>query len=94
MRNAQRNAQRNVTSQPLGRLEVAQILETFLQGTGGPWDWDDFISVGTVADGRLKQIQLHVNLLSEEFPPEKLGEYCNERGRDVIRRYIEELRRS
>ena len=88
------NAQRNVTSQPLGKLEVAQILENFLQGTGGPWDWDDFISVGTVADERLRQIQRHVNLLSEEFPPEKPGEYCNKRGRDVIRRYIEELRRS
>lgn len=77
----------------LGNLEVAQILENFLKGTGGRWEWDDFISVGDVTDERLKQIQQHVNLLSEEFPPEKPGEYCNEQGRDVIRRYVSELRR-
>ena len=78
----------------LGKLDVAQILENFLEGTGGGWDWDDFISVGKVADERLKQIQRHVNLLSHEFPPEKADEYCNEQGRDVIRGYIAELRRS
>jgi len=78
----------------MGRLEVAKILEGFLEGTGGDWDWDDFISVAEVADERLKQIQQHVNLLSEQFPPDKRGEYCNEQGREVIRRYIKELRRS
>jgi hypothetical protein len=83
-----------VNSQKLGRLEVAQILEDFLEGTGGRWAWDDFISVGEVADERSKQIQRHVNLLSEQFPPEKPGEYCNEKGREVIRRYIAELRGS
>jgi hypothetical protein len=24
--------------------EIAGIIEHFLDGTGGPWDWDDFIS--------------------------------------------------
>jgi len=83
---------RRVLSASSPTLEVAQILENFLEGTGGPWDWDDFISVGDVADERLRQIQQHVNLLSEEFPPEKPGEFCNQQGRDVIRSYIVELR--
>ena len=83
-----------MTSKTLGKLDVAQILENFLEGTGGAWDWDDFISVGKVADERLEQIQRHVNLLSDEFPPEKAGQYCSEQGRDVIRSYIAELRRS
>jgi hypothetical protein len=77
----------------LARLEIATILENFLEGTGGRWEWDDLISVGDVADERLRQIQQHVNLLSDEFPPEKPGEYCNEQGREVIRRYIADLRR-
>ena len=81
-----------MTNKTLGRLEVAQILENFVKGTGGPWDWDDFISIGNVEDERLKHIQRHVNLLSEEFPPERPGHYCNEQGLDVIRRYIAELR--
>jgi len=81
-----------VTGKILGRLDVAHILENFLEGTGGPLDCDAFISVGKVADEHLKQIQRHVNLLSEEFPPEKAGQYGNDQGRDVIRRYIAELR--
>lgn len=81
-----------MTKKTLGRQEVAQILENFVEGTGGPWDWDDFISIANVEDERLKHIQRHVNLLSEEFPSEKQGHYCNEQGLDVIRRYIAELR--
>jgi hypothetical protein len=83
-----------LTKKVLGRPEVAQTLEDFLHGTGGPRDWDHFISHEKVADERLKHIQWHVNLLSEEFPPKKPGEYCNEQGREVIRRYIAELRRA
>ncbi len=81
-----------MTCKTLGRLEVARILENFVEGTGGPRDWDDFISIGNVEGERLTYIQWHVNLLSDEFPPEKPGHYCNEQGLEVIRRYIAELR--
>ncbi len=57
----------------LGSLQVATILENFLSGTGGRWDLDDFISVAEIADERLREIQQHVNLLSEEFPPTMPG---------------------
>ena len=77
----------------LSKLDVAEILEDFLDGTGGPWDWDDFISVAEVADERLRQIQQHVNRISSDFPPEKPSEYCSDRGREIIRSYIDELRR-
>jgi hypothetical protein len=83
-----------LSSKILGRLDVAHILEDFVAGTGHRLEWDYFISVADVADERLKEIQYHVNLLSEEFPPEKPGWYCNEQGLDVIRQYIAELRRS
>jgi len=81
-----------LVAKKLGNLEVAQILENFLEGSGGPWEWDDFISVGEVESERLRQIQRRANLLSKDFPPEKPGEFCNEQGREVMRRYIEELR--
>ena len=77
----------------LGNLEVAQVLEDFLEGRGDPWAWDNFMSITRVADERLEQIQRRVTFLSEEFPPERPGEFCNEQGREVIRRYIAELRR-
>ena len=36
--------------------EVAQYLRDFLNGTGGDWDWDDFISI-PIADPRLEDIR-------------------------------------
>ena len=36
--------------------EVACYLRDFLNGTGGTWDWDDFISV-PIADPRLEDLR-------------------------------------
>ncbi|UIJ44828.1 hypothetical protein LZK98_17495 [Sphingomonas cannabina] len=36
--------------------EVARYLRDFLNGTGGPWDWDDFISI-PIADPRLEDLR-------------------------------------
>ena len=77
----------------LGNLDVAQLLEDFLDGRGHPLAWDGFTLGSKFDDERLEQIRLRCAGLSKEFPPEKPGEYCNEQGRDVIRRYIVELRR-
>ena len=81
-----------MTRPKLGNLEVAQILENFIEGTGGVLDWDHFLCVAEVADERLTVIQRHCNLLSEEFPPDQPGRYCNPQGVEVMRRYIAELR--
>ena len=75
----------------LGNSEVAKVLQDFLDGTGGKWDWDWFLSDAELANERLEQIRRHCNRLSDEFPPVSRG-YCNEKGLAVIRRYIAELR--
>lgn len=36
--------------------EVARYLRDFLNGTGGPWDWEDFISI-PIADPRLEDLR-------------------------------------
>lgn len=36
--------------------EVARYLRDFLNGTGGDWDWDDFISI-PITDARLEAIR-------------------------------------
>lgn len=36
--------------------EVLRYLRDFLNGTGGPWDWDDFISI-PIADPRLEDLR-------------------------------------
>ena len=78
----------------LSGQEVADILEGFLEGRGGPWAWDDFISGTPFEDKQLEEIRKRCDGLGEEFPPANPGEYCNEQGRDVIRTYIKRLKRS
>jgi len=76
----------------LSEQEVAQILEDFLQSKGSPWAWDDFTLGMSFEDNRLEEMRKRCAGLSREFPPDKPNEYCNERGRDVIRCYIQQLR--
>jgi hypothetical protein len=72
------------------REEVADILEDFVSGKGGNWDWDDFISF-RIADSELERIREHCANLDSEHPSDK-GRYCSEKGLEVIRDYIKLLR--
>lgn len=36
--------------------EVARYLRAFIEGTGGEWDWDDFISI-PIANSKLEAIR-------------------------------------
>jgi hypothetical protein len=76
----------------LTRLEVAELLEGFLDGTGGPWDMDDFTTGMTFKDKRLQEIQVRCANLWHEFPPLRETSYTNEQGIQVMRDYINELR--
>lgn len=78
----------------LGRFEVAKILEDFLQGSGGPWDWDDFTQgMAPLRDPGLEAIRARCAGLGVEFPPASSGRYCSEEGLRVLRSYISELRK-
>jgi hypothetical protein len=77
----------------LSRFEVAEILERFLDGSSGPWDWDDFTRGMSFRDRALEAIRLRCSCLSEEFPPTAPNRYCGEKGLEVIRSYIAELRK-
>ncbi|HXB57664.1 MAG TPA: hypothetical protein VN461_23085 [Vicinamibacteria bacterium] len=71
--------------------QVADTLEGFVDGTAGPYDWDDFLSL-PLQDPRLEAIRLRCLSLDEEFPPRLPGEFCSEEGAEVIREYVRELR--
>ena len=77
----------------LSRGEVADIIEAFLDGTGGDWDWDDFISF-PLADPELDSIRIRCDRLSADFPPTAPGHYTNDAGLEVLRKYVTELRRT
>jgi hypothetical protein len=78
----------------LSNREVAQILEDFLDGKGRSLAWDGFTLGMSFDDEYLDKIRIRCANLSQEFPPDSPNEYCNEKGRDVIRNYMKELRTS
>jgi hypothetical protein len=75
------------------KLEVASIIEQFLDGTGGDWDWDDFCSFG-IADPYLDSIRMKCAGLDPAFPPTQKGHYCGRAGFEVMRELVAELRAS
>ena len=78
----------------LTRQEVAQILEDFLDGSGKPWDWDDFTLGMSLENDELEAIRVRARGLGQEFPPDSPNEYCNEQGLAVLRDYVRQLRNS
>jgi hypothetical protein len=75
----------------LTKEEVAIEIEAFLSGTGGAVDWDEFCTF-TLADPKLDKIRARCAGLDQEFPPGLSGGYCNEKGMEVLREYVEQLR--
>jgi hypothetical protein len=72
--------------------EVADTLEAFVEGRGGPWDWDNYMSDTFFDDPYLKDIQQRMIRLSEEFPAKRGMGFCSAEGIQVIRDYVRELR--
>lgn len=77
----------------MSRIEMATLLESFADGTAGPWNWDDFLSV-PIGDPYLDRIRLRCSKLDKEFPPDVPGQYCGARGLAVLRDFVAELRRA
>jgi hypothetical protein len=74
------------------REEVATTIENFLNGVGGRWNWDDFVSV-PITDSRLDAIRERCNGLSAEFPVTEGGHYCGPDGFEVMREFVRVLRK-
>ncbi len=75
------------------RENVCRTIEEFADGGGGPWDWDDFISVPDV-DPLLEQARRRCADVPEQFPPEGPRQWCGPKGLDALRRITQELRGS
>jgi hypothetical protein len=77
-------------SQQLTKAEVRQILVSFLDGSGGPYDWDDFTSM-RITDPFLDHIRDRCERLWDEFPSERPNEYCSDSGTKIIEQFIKQL---
>jgi hypothetical protein len=71
--------------------DVAAEIESFLDGRGGPYDWDDFCTC-PIADPRLNAVRKRCAELPREFPPNAPGQYCGNGGVAVLHALIDQLR--
>ena len=72
------------------REDVAKSIEDFVNGAGGPWDWDDFVSC-RIADEELETIRIKCLRIESEYPGGP-NRWCNEQGIDVLRGLARQLR--
>ncbi len=75
------------------RAYVIKSIRDFLEGKGGKWDWDDFISIAAGCPG-LEAVQKFCLTISDEYPPTKAGGWCNAEGIRELKRKLDELERS
>ena len=75
------------------REEDALIIERFLDGTGGRWDWDNFCSI-EIIDPELDHVRILCAGASEMHPPTEKGHYCSGQGLDYLRGIADKLRRA
>ena len=71
--------------------DVLRTIEQFLDGGGGPYDWDDFTSVPD-ADPHLEAVRLECVRVAREYPPDGPREWCAPTGLEELRRIARELR--
>mgnify|MGYP003388081139 CR=1 FL=1 len=75
----------------MSRDEVAQCIQDFLDGTGGPGDWDDFTS-SQIRDPELESVRKQCFDVYTRFPAAKGEGYCNAEGLAELRRLLALLR--
>jgi hypothetical protein len=74
--------------------EVRKIIESFLNDTDEPTDWDDFISI-PIKDQYLDAVRRVCLFLPLHFPPDpRSGEYCNGSGRALLQTIVARFLRS
>ena len=71
--------------------EDAAAIESFVDGRGGKWDWDDYISIQE-DDPFLESVRLRCARASEDFPTQKKSHYCSDEGIRILRSLATEIR--
>ena len=69
---------------------VIQEITKFLNGTGGAYDWDDFICI-RIQDPTLNAIRIECAELPEKYPPGP-RQYCSDEGLKRLEEILHQLR--
>ena len=73
------------------KRELADLIDAFLDGTCGEWEWDDFTSVKQ-PDPELERVRQKCLTIPKSFPSEDPHIYCNTEGAEVLRSIARALR--
>lgn len=73
------------------KQEVAELIEGFLNGTCGEWDWDDFISLKH-EDPEIEEISVRCSKIANEFPSLQEKHYCSQEGETALKQLAQSLR--
>jgi hypothetical protein len=76
---------------PRTKVECASVLERFLNGTCGHWEWDDFCSF-SIADHYLDSVRIRCTELILTHPSPEKGHYCSQAGFEIMRELVAEVR--
>ena len=71
--------------------EVANTIDAFVDGTGGRWDWDDFISV-PLSDPKLENIRREAASIPSRFPSNRANMWCSFEGIEELRALSRRIR--
>lgn len=60
-------------------LDAAKVIESFVAGTCGPYDWNDFLN-GSKRDAELQKIREDCERVGIDYPARHNHEWCNDEG--------------
>jgi hypothetical protein len=60
-------------------LDAAKVIESFVDGTCGPYDWDDFLNCSK-RDAELQKIREECERVEIDYPARDKHEWCNDGG--------------
>ena len=77
---------------PLESYEAAAtVIEAFVNGRSGKWDWDDFTSLKK-KDPFLESVRQRCLDVYDDYPTKAAGRYCSDEGLEVLRAIAREVR--
>ena len=74
------------------RTEIADLIQSFLDGSCSEWDWDDFLHT-PLNDPEFQAVQNQCAALPLDYPPTESGHYTNSEGTEVLKNIVSHLRR-
>jgi hypothetical protein len=71
--------------------KAAALIEAFVDGRSGRWDWDDFTSTKK-NDAFLESVRNRCVAIRGDHPEEEGARYCSEAGLEVLRAIAKDIR--